>query len=162
VNARLTITKATIGPSDININKVIQIFKYRNQNLFKGYIMKGISPIIATILMLMITIALAGTAYMYISGVFTGRTAVVLSVSSADCNSTHVNVYVKNDGTLNSSAVTVSVDGSGTGTCNIPLIVSGGVGNCAATRPASFAGYHTVRATPTTGSPATGTTYCAT
>ena len=33
--------------------------------------MKGISTVIATILMLMITIGLAGTAYLYISGAFT-------------------------------------------------------------------------------------------
>jgi len=35
---------------------------------------KGVSAVIATILMLIITIALAGMAYMYISGVFTGVT----------------------------------------------------------------------------------------
>jgi len=36
--------------------------------------MKGVSAVIATILMLIITIALAGMAYMYIAGVFTART----------------------------------------------------------------------------------------
>jgi len=35
---------------------------------------KGVSTVIATILMLIITIALAGMAYMYIAGVFTTKT----------------------------------------------------------------------------------------
>lgn len=41
---------------------------------------KGISAIIATILMLIIIIALAGSAYMFISGVFTARVAQVLEL----------------------------------------------------------------------------------
>lgn len=35
--------------------------------------MKGISAIVATILLLMITIALAGTAYIFASGILSGR-----------------------------------------------------------------------------------------
>jgi flagellin-like protein len=71
--------------------------------------MKGISTIIATILMLMITIALAGTAYMYINGVFSSRTAVVLSIdSSTICNATNIIAAVKNDGTSISGVITVT------------------------------------------------------
>ena len=64
--------------------------------------MKGISAVIATILMLMITIALAGTAYLYITGVFTSRTGVVLSIEQATscaANSGPITVWIRNDGT---------------------------------------------------------------
>jgi len=46
---------------------------------------KGVSAVIATILMLIITIALAGMAYMYISGVFTGVTQGI-EVSDSYCS----------------------------------------------------------------------------
>ena len=46
--------------------------------------MKGVSTVIATILMLMITIALAGMAYMYISGVFTPMTQGI-EIADAYC-----------------------------------------------------------------------------
>ncbi len=59
--------------------------------------MKGVSAVIATILMLMITIALAGTAYMYITGVFTGKTAKTITIIDATCRAgTSYMVTVKN------------------------------------------------------------------
>ncbi len=62
--------------------------------------MKGISAVIATILMLMITIALTGTAYLYITGVFGSRTSTVIAFDAASkCNSDSFTVYVRNDGT---------------------------------------------------------------
>ena len=42
--------------------------------------MKGISAVIATLLMLMITVALASTAYMYISGMFGSAKQCILVV----------------------------------------------------------------------------------
>ena len=78
--------------------------------------MKGISAVIATILMLMITIALAGTAYLYITGVFTSRTGVVLSIdSSTKCNPAqgigrgNISVVVKNDGTTVAGTVNIDI-----------------------------------------------------
>lgn len=47
--------------------------------------MKGVSTVIATILMLMITIALAGIAYIYISGVMTGTASKQIKVLDVTC-----------------------------------------------------------------------------
>ena len=68
--------------------------------------MKGVSAIIATILLLMITIGLAGTAYVYISGMMTGKISKAISVIDAKCtlNATGsrygiISLVVSNDGT---------------------------------------------------------------
>ena len=120
--------------------------------------MKGVSAVIATILMLMITIALAGMAYMYISGVFTARTAVVLAITDAECNSTHYTVWVRNDGTTTSGTITIDVEGN---TATMSGLSAGTSNNAAVTRPAGdAAGYHTVRVS-TTGASARGSVYCA-
>jgi len=75
--------------------------------------MKGVSAIIATILMLIITIGLAGTAYMYISGVMTTRTAVTLSVSDVTCegpaSGDDMNIIVFNDGTGTAAAADLTI-----------------------------------------------------
>jgi len=60
--------------------------------------MKGISTVIATILMLIIAIALAGTAYMYIAGVFTA-TAQGVEVVNAYCDRGIVTITIRNIGT---------------------------------------------------------------
>ncbi len=76
--------------------------------------MKGVSAVIATILMLLITIALAGMAYMYISGLVGPRTRS-LALVDAWCSSGEVSALIRNDG---ASSVTtdeqtfVSVDES--------------------------------------------------
>ncbi len=71
--------------------------------------MKGMSAVIATILMLAITIALAGTAYLYISGILTGK----ISTSFSIIESSQDSVTIMNDG---SSPITsfssVKVDGA--------------------------------------------------
>lgn len=59
--------------------------------------MKGVSAVIATILMLIITIALAGMAYMYISGIFIGTTQGIELVDSY-CSAGVVNIKIKNTG----------------------------------------------------------------
>lgn len=74
--------------------------------------MKGISTIIATLLMLIITIALAGMAYTYISGVFTARTRTIELVDSF-CVGTTGSAIVRNLGpdTIRATEQTlVSVD----------------------------------------------------
>jgi len=67
--------------------------------------LKGISPIIATILMLVITIALAGTAYIYISGIFSTQTQGI-EIVDYFCGSTgSITITLRNIGTMNVSSV---------------------------------------------------------
>lgn len=47
--------------------------------------MKGISAVIATLLMLVITVALAITAYGYITGLFTSQTSKTIEIADAAC-----------------------------------------------------------------------------
>ena len=60
---------------------------------------KGVSAIIATILLLMITIGLAGMAYVFMSGMMTGRTSKTITVLDASCTSASILVVLSNDGT---------------------------------------------------------------
>lgn len=56
--------------------------------------MKGVSTVIATILMLMITIALAGMAYVYLSGLIPGTMGKMISLTSATCSVTTQRYYI--------------------------------------------------------------------
>lgn len=47
--------------------------------------MKGISTVIATLLMLVITVALAITAYGYITGLFTSTTSGLIDIADVSC-----------------------------------------------------------------------------
>ena len=67
--------------------------------------MKGVSTIIATILMLMITIALAGMAYVYITGVFTTQTQGIEIADSYCGASGAVTFLVRNLGTTDISSI---------------------------------------------------------
>jgi flagellin-like protein len=67
--------------------------------------MKGISAVVATILMLLITISLAGVAYMYITGVFTSQMQGVEIVDSY-CTNNIVSIIIKNIGTSNVTSLT--------------------------------------------------------
>lgn len=84
--------------------------------------MKGISAVIATIMMLVITIALAGVAYLYISGIFTQQTGriVALEESATFCNTTGIFLYVKNTGTqaFSKSNLNIGLQGSTLRDCN--------------------------------------------
>ncbi|MBD3156148.1 MAG: hypothetical protein GF368_05900 [Candidatus Aenigmarchaeota archaeon] len=66
---------------------------------------KGVSAIIATIILLMITIALAGTAYIYMSGMIGGRTNKAISLLDASCSGTTITLVVSNDGTVDIDGV---------------------------------------------------------
>lgn len=68
---------------------------------------KGVSAVVATILMLVITIVMAGMAYMYITGVFMGRTAQTIDLIDATCNGKNVTVILKNTGT---ASIDISAD----------------------------------------------------
>jgi flagellin-like protein len=125
--------------------------------------MKGISTVVATILMLMITIALAGTAYMYITGVFTSKTGVVLSISSATCSisgsSYSASVLVRNDGTLNASSVSVTAPGFAPVASQL---ITSGSGNTFTliNNSAITSGYVAVTATAAGVAPASGSMFC--
>ena len=61
---------------------------------------KGVSAIIATILLLMITIGLAGMAYVFMSGMMTGRTSKTITVLDASCTHNIITIVISNDGTV--------------------------------------------------------------
>ena len=132
--------------------------------------MKGISDVIAILLMLVVTVGLVGLAYSYISGVFTARTAVVLSIvaDASFCNSTTITVAVRNDGTSPSGTVTLSITApNGANACSSPAnptissIPPGVQSTASCTRVSGQgAGYYRIVAT-TAGSSASGMVYCA-
>ena len=70
---------------------------------------KGISTIIATILLLIITISLTGTAYLFISGMLTGQMSQSISVLGASCNGTQIMIVVSNTGTKNITANQIKI-----------------------------------------------------
>jgi flagellin-like protein len=63
--------------------------------------MKGISPIIATIVILLVTIVIAGAAWAYISGYFGGMVSKGVEITSIDCTTTGVKIYLHNIGSDN-------------------------------------------------------------
>ena len=84
--------------------------------------MKGISPIIGIIIILLITIAIAGAAYSYISTIW-GRTTEGVQMISSDCariNSTDSNAtfLIRNIGTKAITSITMTRTNP-TGTPNI-------------------------------------------
>ena len=61
---------------------------------------KGITPIIAVIILLLITVALAGMAWAFLSGYFTGLTGKTIAVVDYSCIGTNTaQVIVRNAGT---------------------------------------------------------------
>ncbi len=80
--------------------------------------MKATSSVISTILMLLVTIAIAGTAYMYITGVFTRQTAISFSI----INSYQDAIYVSNDGTTIINDFTATLDGQPVQVAIVPNI----------------------------------------
>lgn len=62
--------------------------------------MKGITPIISIIILLLITIAMAYSAWNYMGGIMTGLTAKVVEIPTQKCvGGTDVMIIVKNIGT---------------------------------------------------------------
>ena len=72
-----------------------------NQKIFKDN-MKGISTVVATILMLVITIALAGTAMMYMRSTVQ-QTTQGIQVLGTTCSNSNVTMTIKNIGTINTT-----------------------------------------------------------
>ena len=129
--------------------------------------MKGISAVIATILMLMITIALAGMAYTYIIGMWGGRTGVVLSIDAqgTKCVGDTIIVAVRNDGSSDATGVVVtSYDSTGTarGSTAAFTVAKNSINTANINRVATDpVGTHALSAVATGGS-ATGDVVCST
>jgi len=64
--------------------------------------MKGISAVIATLLLLVITLGLVGLAYGYISGIFTRATMTLSVIATPDCAAGTATVRIRNDDTSRS------------------------------------------------------------
>lgn len=79
---------------------------------------EGVSPVIATILMVAITVVLAATVYIMVSGLGTGGTNKLVmnlsyNVQQSDIENHNVslNVAMSNPGSVDWSKVTITVDG---------------------------------------------------
>lgn len=68
---------------------------------------RGISTVIATILMLMITLALSGAAYLYISGALTSKTASAFEI----IDEINGNVTIRNSGTETITSMKATLNG---------------------------------------------------
>jgi len=123
--------------------------------------MKGISTVIATILMLLITVGMAGLAYMYISGMFTSRTAQTISLSSADCPGGDISILIKNDGTedITGTDIDIYVDGGAATDCSAAGTATAGQ-TLLCDSIAAAAGTHTVQIVGPANS-VSGSVYCA-
>jgi len=93
--------------------------------------MKGVSTVIATILMLMITIGLAGVAASYIFGWFKVETAVALTIDEdmTECAGTTITVWVRNDGTQSIGLNTITIGGTDSTGSAMTSTTCAGAGN---------------------------------
>jgi len=71
---------------------------------------KGVTPIIAILVILLITIAIAGSAWVYISTYFTGMTREAIEITSVDCLSTGATIYIHNIGTDTIATANIKID----------------------------------------------------
>jgi len=91
---------------------------------------KGITPIIAVIILLLITVALAGLAWTFLSGYFSGMTAQNIQIVDYSCSGGTTRVIIRNAGTQSiDMGASCSGAGAAVATCGIMTIVkSGGTG----------------------------------
>lgn len=68
---------------------------------------KGVSSVIATLLMVVIAISMGGLAYGYVAGIFVSQTSAAFNIISTNQNS----VVIKNLGTSVISSLVMSLDG---------------------------------------------------
>ncbi len=68
---------------------------------------KGVSPIVATLLLILVAVAAAVVLYTWVSGLSSSakssgaeRTGIAFEIEAADLNTTHVTVYVRNIGSM--------------------------------------------------------------
>jgi flagellin-like protein len=94
---------------------------------------KGISTIIATIMLVVITIGLISTAYLYFSGIVT--VGPVLAIANANCNGSQIiSATLRNDGTSTVKTNTLSwlLDGNSKSgvACDATDLNAGGTTTC--------------------------------
>src|SRR5437867_13417615 len=97
--------------------------------------MKAVSTVVATLLMLIITIALAGVTYTYIAGIPTSQTGVLLSVNTnSTCYPTTKAIRVSFDsaGTLPITKNSITVSGTRSDGVPIPGTLCGGTASVSA------------------------------
>lgn len=88
---------------------------------------KGITPIISIIILLLITIALAGAAYTYLSTYFTGTTAKAIQIADSFCSGTTATIRLQNVGTQPITiAATCTVTGTGADCGDIDVTLQAG------------------------------------
>ncbi len=65
--------------------------------------------------MLIITIAMAGLAYSYISGVFTSKTGKILDIDTGAtfCSNNAITIYIRNSGTIDFASKDVNIQKQG-------------------------------------------------
>jgi FlaG/FlaF family flagellin (archaellin) len=132
--------------------------------------MKGISTVIATLLMLVITLGLIGIAYGYITGIFGARMAVILVIDEATTRCAPatgvITIGLRNDGTNPIALSGITLTGTrpdGTAMPSVPCaaagtLTAGGTVICTNTLTGA-AGTNTIRASGG-GSTATGYVTC--
>ena len=132
---------------------------------------KGVSAVIATILMLMITIAMAGLAYGFISGAFTQKTGVVIEIdeTGTNCVGTTITVWVRNTGTMAADCSDVTIGGTNSqgttmtgGVCGPAtdnLYAGAGADDCATTTLTGTPGTNAITASGPSNT-VSGTVYC--
>lgn len=124
--------------------------------------MKGISSIIATILILVITLGIAGVVWGFMSGFFTARTAVQLIITDAECTASEgITAWVTNDGSQEATGVTVELSSNPASNCapNGGTIDSAATESCTLSGGSPGTGYHQIRASGS-GSRSSGSVYC--
>ena len=124
--------------------------------------MKAVSTVVATLLMLIITIALAGVAYTYIAGIIPSRTGVVVTLDSANTTcatlygwTRYITVQVRNDGTQAVSKGGITISGTRSDGSAIPSATCGPAVGSASVGAGQTAPCDYILAIP--GSPVNGT-----
>jgi FlaG/FlaF family flagellin (archaellin) len=97
---------------------------------------KGISTIIATIMLVVITIGLISTAYLYFTSIVS--VGPVLSIASAYCSGTSITLTLKNDGTaqVNTTSLTWLLNSNSQGTlstCSPQMLNATSTSTCTVT-----------------------------
>jgi flagellin-like protein len=85
--------------------------------------MKGISAVVATVLMLLITITLAGVAYTFTIGAFT-RSTQGIEIDDYFCSGGTVSLVIRNIGSENVTTLTCTQTAPAGDTCSLSPTVS--------------------------------------
>jgi hypothetical protein len=132
--------------------------------------MRGVSDVIAMLLMLVITVGLVGLAYSYISGIFSSRTSVILVQESkgecvAGATFSSLIFWIRNDGSQRATNLfwqNVPTNPSTVTACSFDsqAIDPGRFVTVNCTRNNTISGYYKVRIGAAGTSPTTATIYC--